>query len=199
MRQVPSGCRSTTWLSQILSKSVRGFAITSSPVRPSLEARLPERLLLAAAVGGRIAGLALALGNARRLAGAAAQVVELGAPHRALAHDLDHRDARRVEREDALHALAIGNLAQREIRIDPGILARDAHALESLGTAMRLLVLRLLLALLGLLGRAILLDHDGDAHRVARCEFRHRPLGEQLLDLFLLERLHNVHGSTSDL
>src|ERR1700704_3037063 len=44
------------------------------------------------------------LGDARRLAAAAAQVIELGAAHRAAAHHLDAGEARAVEREHALDA-----------------------------------------------------------------------------------------------
>ena len=76
--------------------------------------------------------LAAALGDAGRLAAAAAQVIELGAPHVAAAHDLDRGDARRMQREDALHALAVGDLAQGEVRVDAGVLAADADALEGL-------------------------------------------------------------------
>src|SRR5258708_12843792 len=74
----------------------------------------------------------LALGNARRLAAPSAQIIELGAPHLAAPHDLDGIDHRRVERENAFHPLAVGDLAHREILVEPGAGAPDAHALVSL-------------------------------------------------------------------
>src|SRR4051812_7270032 len=161
MRQVPSSCRSTTWLPQILSKSVRGFAMVQCPIsvrgvaglghyrrggacparlshrrdagraspaptntlreaRPGGEASAFLRRLLRGGGRGRLAGgavLAAALLDARRLAGAAAQVIELGAAHLAAAHDLDRGEAGRVEREDALDPLAVRDLAQREARV----------------------------------------------------------------------------------
>src|SRR5277367_2448760 len=98
-----------------------------------------------------------ALGDARRLAGEAAQVIELRPSHRAASYDLDQGDARRIEREDTLDPLAIGNLPQREVRVDPGILAGDANALERLD-ALALAVN----------------DLDADTHRVAGLEARDR-------------------------
>src|SRR5690606_16595612 len=50
------------------------------------------------------------LGDAGRLAATVAQVIELGAAHLAAADHLDGLDQRRIDREDALHALAVGNL-----------------------------------------------------------------------------------------
>src|SRR5205807_2423289 len=70
--------------------------------------------------------LAAAFGDAGRLAAALAQVIQLGTPHRAAAHHLDRGDARRVQREDAFDALAVRDLAQREVGVDPGVAARDA-------------------------------------------------------------------------
>src|SRR6185437_4838911 len=120
--------------------------------------------------------VARALGDARRLAGQAAQVIELGAPHLAAAHHLDRRDARRVEREDALDALAVRDLAQGEIRVDPGVLAPDAHALE------------------GLDALALALDDlDADAHGVAGAELGDRAALDHFRDLLVLERLQNIH------
>src|SRR5580704_12640368 len=116
--------------------------------------------------------VARALGDARRLAGEAAQVIELRPPDRAASHDLYQGDARRIEREDALDPLAIGNLPQREVRVEPGILAGDTHALERLDT----------LAL-------AFDDLDADAHRVAGLETRHRPCRDKLGLLLGLESL----------
>src|SRR5262249_36969410 len=106
---------------------VPAFARTTREERCNADmVRLRRRRfrLAARTLGARFA---LALGDARLLAGAAAEIIELGAANGAFAHHLDRDDARRIEREDALDALAIGNLAQGEARIDAGILARDAH------------------------------------------------------------------------
>src|ERR1700730_5922207 len=150
-----------TWLSQILSNKVRGCAIGGCSRNSGFGFGGPgDRDPFAAIV------LAAALGDARRLAPAAAQGIELGPPSRAAAHDLDRADARRVEREDALDPLAVGDLAQCEVRVDPGILAGDAHPLESLDA----------LAL-------ALDDADADPHRVAGLKRRHRPLAGQPRDL----------------
>src|SRR5258706_5643305 len=114
-----------------------------------------------------------------RLAPAAAKLIELAPPHRAAAHDLDRADPRRIEREDALDPLAVGDLAQCEIRVDPGILAGDAHPLESLDA----------LAL-------AFDDADADPHRIAGLERRHRPLAGQFPDLPGFELLQQIHRST---
>ena len=76
-----------------------------------------------------------ALADARPLADAAAQVVELGAPDVAAGGDLDPLDLRRVHRERALHADAERRLADREGLADALALALDHHAFEDLGTA----------------------------------------------------------------
>src|SRR5262249_38307883 len=74
---------------------------------------------------GRL-GVLLLLGDARRLAAATAQVIELRAAHLAAAYDLDRVDERRVEREHALDAFAVGNLAHREALVEAAARARDA-------------------------------------------------------------------------
>ena len=104
--------------------------------RPPPWRRLGER------VGGRgsclgLAALGLrlgvdALGDAGRLAAAIAQVIELGAPHLAAAHHLDRVDVRRIDREHALDALAVGDLADREALLDAAAGAGDADALVGL-------------------------------------------------------------------
>src|SRR6185437_15193496 len=124
--------------------------------------------------------LAASLGDARRLAATGAQVIQLGAPDGAAAYDVNRADARRIEREDALDALAIRDLAQGEVRVDPGILAGDAYPLESLDA----------LAL-------AFDDPHADAHRVAGLERRDRPLAGQLVDLLGFELLQQIHRSTS--
>src|SRR5258707_6754791 len=164
-----------TWLSQILSNKVRGCAISGVLQRLGFGfGGSRDRDPFAAIV------LAAAFGDPRRLAPAAAQIIELGPPHRAAAHDLDRADPRRIEREDALDPLAVGDLAQCEIRVDPGILAGDAHPLESLDA----------LAL-------ALDDADADPHRVAGLERQLRPLARQLRYLLRFELLLQIHRSTS--
>src|SRR5579862_1110020 len=126
--------------------------------------------------------LAAALGDAGRFAAAAAQVIELGAAHVAAAHHLDRGDARRMQREDAFDALAVGDLAQRKVRVDAGVLSGDADALE------------------GLDAFALALDDaQADLNGIARLERRHRPLGDQFSDLLGFELLQDVHRCTSSL
>src|SRR5947209_4313800 len=119
----------------------------------------------------------LLLGDARRLAAAAAQVIELRTAHLAAAHDLDRVDERRVEREHALDAFAVGNLAHREALVQAAARARDAHAL------------------IGLHAGTLALDHlHVHDQRVARPEVRNLLVRGQLGDLLLLELLQKVHG-----
>src|ERR1700722_16989848 len=85
-----------------------------------------------------------ALGDARRLAAAIAQGIELGAAHLAAAQHLHRVDHRRIDREDALDALAIGNLTHREALVEAAAAARDAHAFVGLNAgALALLDLTL--------------------------------------------------------
>ena len=109
----------------------------------------PRPALLARALG--------ALGDAGRLAAAVAQVIELGPAHGAAAHDLDGIDHRRIEREDALDALAVGDLADREALLEAAAGAGDADALVGLHA-----------------GALAFLDLDVDDHGVARLEIRDR-------------------------
>src|SRR5690606_10426345 len=121
--------------------------------------------------------LALLL-DARRLAGAPAQIVQLGAAHAAAADHLDTRDLRAVEREDALHALAVADLAHGEARVDAAVAARDANPLECLHPLARPL------------------HHlDVDAHGVARGELRDGPFLGPRRDLLLFQFLKDVHGT----
>src|SRR5262245_28577582 len=101
----------------------------------------------------------LTLDDAGRLAAASAQIIELGAAHPATAHDLDRLDQRRVHREDALHALAVRDLAHSEVLVDPATGSPDAHAL------------------IGLHAGPLAFDHsDVDAERIAGTEIRQLPL-----------------------
>src|SRR5438132_1405512 len=67
-----------------------------------------------------------------RLRARPTQEVELGTWHATLAHQLDLRDRRRVQGEDALDAHARRDLTNRERGVDPGTAAGDAHTLECL-------------------------------------------------------------------
>src|ERR1700757_405772 len=120
-----------TCASQILSNRVRALGIGVLP-KKSVVAVGGGRCSSGCRFGLAAQLVARALGDARRLPGAPAQVVELGAPHGTAAHHFDRGDAWRIKREDALDALAIADLAQREVRVDPGVLAGDADALERL-------------------------------------------------------------------
>src|SRR5712692_7165558 len=131
---------------------------------------------------GRLVGrtMVLLLGDARRLAAAAAQVIELGAAHLAAAHHLDRIDHRRIEWEHALDALAIGDLAHGEVLVEAGAGAADADAL------------------IGLHAAALALDHlDVDQHRVAGLEIGDVLAGGKLGDLLFFERLNEIHGKFS--
>ncbi|VWX51714.1 hypothetical protein NOVOSPHI9U_40336 [Novosphingobium sp. 9U] len=72
------------------------------------------------------------LGDASALTGAAAQVIQLGATHHALADDGDRVEVGRVEREHALHAFAEAHLAHGEVGTHAAVRTRDAHAFEVL-------------------------------------------------------------------
>src|ERR1700744_3098905 len=94
------------------------------------------RLLL----GGFLQAMARgALGDTRRLAAPAAQVIELGPADIAAADQLDRVQARAVEREYALDPFAVGGLADREGRVDAGSAPGDAPAFESLDALARAL------------------------------------------------------------
>src|SRR5262245_1973731 len=126
---------------------------------------------------GATAALVAPLADPRRLAGPAAQIVELRPPDPAAAQHLDTGDLRAVQREDALDPLAVADLAHREGRVDAAVLARDADALERLHALARAL------------------DHlHVDPDRVAGREIGNRAIGRELRDLFLLELLDHVHG-----
>src|SRR3990170_5280452 len=115
-----------------------------------------------------------AFADARRLAGALAQVVELGAPHLALALHFDRGDQRRVGLEGALDALARGHLAHDERGIEAAVALGDHHALERLHAL------------------ALALDHvDADDDGVAGRKVGHVLL--QAFDFFLLEGTDEVH------
>src|SRR6516162_10094748 len=123
---------------------------------------------------------ARALSDARPLAGAPAQIIELGPPNHAAAHHLDRRDPRRIERKDPLHPLAIGDFAQGEVGVDPGVLAGDANPFEGLNPL------------------ALAFDHtEADPYRIPRLKDRYGPVGGEPLDLLALDLLKKIHRSTS--
>src|SRR5262249_52029530 len=123
--------------------------------------------------------IGLTLDNARRLAAASAQIIELGSAHFAAAHDLDRVDHRRIEREHALDTLAIRDLANREVLVEARAGAADADALIGLDTAL------------------LTLDHlDVDEERIPRLKIRNVLAGGKLHDLLLLELLDQIHGKS---
>src|SRR6185437_411607 len=130
--------------------------------------------------GGRRFGLdrPLRLGDARLLAAQTAQVIELGAADLAAAHQLDRVDHRRVEREHALDAFAVGNLADGEILVQSAAGTADAHALIGLDAA------------------SLAFNHL-DVHQdgVAGAELGEFLARRELLDLLFIELLDEVHGS----
>src|SRR6185437_333740 len=80
-------------------------------------------------LGGRPgAGSLDALRDTGRLAAAIAQIIELGAPDLAAPHHFDRVDHRRIDRKNALDALAVGDLAYSEILVEALPAAGDADA-----------------------------------------------------------------------
>src|SRR5271156_467276 len=129
--------------------------------------------LLARLLGGR--RVVRALSDPGRLAAAIAQVIELGAPDLAAPDHLNRVDHRRIDRKDPLDALAIGDLAHREILVEAVAAARDAHAFVSLDA-----------------GALAFRDLDVDNDRVAGLERRHLGAG-QFGRVLGLDRLDDVH------
>src|SRR5438067_5772940 len=68
------------------------------------------------------------LADARGLAREPAQVIELRAPHLALALHLDRGERRRIRLERALHALAARDLAHDERGVEAAVALGDHHA-----------------------------------------------------------------------
>src|SRR5690606_27040644 len=113
--------------------------------------------------------------QARLLAAQLAQVVEARATHVAAALDLDLLDDRRVHREDALDADAVGDLAHREALRGAPAAAADDHALEYLDALL-----------------VALLHPHVDAHGVAGAEGR-----VVLAQGRALDAVESVHRSSS--
>ena len=112
-------------------------------------------------LGGRLAPGLDALGDTGRLAAAIAQIIELGAPDLAAPHDFDQVDHRRIDRKNALDALAVGDLAHREILVEALPAARDADAFIGLHA-----------------GALAFGDLHVDDHRIAGLELRHFRAGQ---------------------
>ena len=123
---------------------------------------LPRRMT------GTCADLLFDLGG---LAGAAAQVEQLGPAHLAVTDDLHLLNEGRVDGEHALHADAVGSAADGEGLGDAAVLLGDHSALEGLDA----------LAL-------AFLDANGDPNGVTDLE-----LGPVLFDHALGDDLHCVH------
>src|SRR5581483_1591913 len=101
---------------------------------PGLRSLLVARLLLRRA-GGKRRKLGLVeppLLDARPLAAALAQVVELGPAHPTPRDDLELRDRWRVDGERALHTHPEGDLPDGEGLVQAPALTADHHALEDL-------------------------------------------------------------------
>ncbi|ENN84866.1 hypothetical protein RHSP_41939 [Rhizobium freirei PRF 81] len=106
-----------------------------------------------------------------------AQVVELGATDLTAANDFDAFDHRRVNREYALDAFAVGNLADREVFLQTAAGASDANAFIGLNA-----------------GTVAFRDLHVDAKGVASGEFGKRAFGFDLGSLFGFQLLNDVHN-----
>src|SRR5690606_35370694 len=148
---------------------LRGSYLLGLDARPFVRRRLTRRVVQPAGAGTGI------FADAGGFAAPVTQIVELGAPHLAASYDLDTFHQWRVDREDTFHALAIGNLADGEILVEPRAGARDAHALEGLDARP------------GTLGHA----HE-HAHGVTGRKGGKRALGSDLLSLLGLELTDKV-------
>ena len=85
-----------------------------------------------------------------------------------------------MDREDALDALAIGNLADGEALVQPAAVARDHNAF------------------IGLNARALAFLHlDVDDHRISRPKLGDFLALDKLGGMFRLELLDNVHNENS--
>src|SRR5580765_5703240 len=171
----PSFSRSSSSTRMTISPARIAATISAIGLMAAGSRHQPILLLLLGGAALVLAGLAAhPLGDARRLAGAAAQVVQLGAAHVALSLHLDRGDERRIGLEGALDALARGDLAHDERGVEAAVALGDHHALE------------------GLHALPLALDHvHVDDDRVARGKIR--DLALQPLDFFLLDRLDDVH------
>src|SRR5581483_2930545 len=140
----------------------------------------PRPLLLGGFAFAALGRVILTLADAGGLAAAAAQIIQLGATDLAAAHDLHRVDHRRIQREDALDAFTVRNLADGEVLVEAVAGAADANAF------------------IGLNAGALALDHlDVDLNGVARAEVGHVLAGGKLCHLFVFELLEQIHGKFS--
>ena len=110
--------------------------------------------------------LGAALGDTGALTAELAKIVQLGAADAAKTLHFDLGDAGAVERENALDADAVADLADSVAFADAAVLAGDDDTLKGLKTLVR-----------------SFLDLDGNAHGIAGAEGGDFPLG---LHVFLL-------------
>src|SRR5262245_31620903 len=189
---MPQCSRKSRFLVRLLSRKdyircTQPLGAAKNEARASVTVRVDCAVSRRAASLGRLVHRLGALGttvvlllrDARGFAAAAAQIIELGAADLAAADDLDGIDHGRIERENALHALAVGNLAHGEILVEAGAGAADAHALIALDAG------------------ALALDHlDVHEQRVAGLKIGNFLAGGKLCDLLFLELLDQVHGKS---
>src|SRR5262244_565724 len=125
---------------------------------------------------GRFSAALLALADAGRFSAPFTQVVQLGAADLAAAHHLDRIDRWRIERKNPLDAFPIGNLAHREVLVEPAARPADAHAFIGLHT------------------RAVPFDHlHVHQYGIAGPEIRDFLAGGKLSHLLFFELLNYVH------
>ena len=142
------------------------------PVRRGGErCRRPARLDRSAQQRRRRRPFAEHFAQARRLADAIAQEVQLGAARLALARRHDVLDARVVQREHALDAFALHDAAHRDRAADAAALVRDHRADEQLHAL-----------LLAFLDEVVHFDGVTDL-----------TLGEDLLAELFFDLLHPMH------
>src|ERR1700684_2322102 len=100
----------------------------------SSRSRVASQRNVAEMDSGRIGspGELLALSQTGGLALQTAQIVKLGAAHAPGADHIDVVDDSRVDREDALDAMAETDLANRDSLADAGVIARDEGAFKRL-------------------------------------------------------------------
>src|SRR5665647_2950255 len=112
-------------------------AMSAPPVRRSSRSIVVHRARCTVRGSGSFVldgtgNLDLALLDTRGLAGCSAQIVELRATHAATANDVHVAEHGAVDREDALDADAVRDLANREGLAHAAAALRDAHAFERL-------------------------------------------------------------------
>src|SRR5579863_316776 len=152
---------------------------TSSTAVQYTHGAADSKLLRGLVVGG-LGAVVLPLDNAGGLSAQPAQIIKLGAAYLTFAHHHDRIDHRRIEREDALDALTVGDLAHGEILVQPAAGTADADAF------------------IGLHAAALALDDlDVNDEGVARLKIGDFLAGGKLRHLFVFEFFEQVHGEIS--